>query len=171
MTCIHIYFCRICMEKQRKQKQKKKNSPLCRVFKPKHSAKELAQVSSAVTLPSAKVLALGKDLNVCRVPLPWHSANQTRGGTLARGLCRVSAVRHSANRGTRVAPRGFFAEYQGTRQNLCRVPVFRHSAKSTLPWEPLPSVVCRVLHSAKTLPSGTCPLPSVTDTRQSLEVR
>jgi len=48
----------------------KKNSPLCRVFKPKHSAKELAQVSSAVTLPSAKVLALGKDLNVCRVPLP-----------------------------------------------------------------------------------------------------
>jgi len=58
------------MEKQRKTIQKKKNSPLCRVFKPKHSAKELAQVSSAVTLPSAKVLALGKDLNVCRVPLP-----------------------------------------------------------------------------------------------------
>jgi hypothetical protein len=96
-----------------------------------------------VTLPSAKVLALGKDLNFCRVPLPWHSANQTRGGTLARGhcrvsesdtrqsfkLCRVSAVRHSANRGTRVEPRGFFAEYQGTRQNLCRVPVFWHSAK------------------------------------------
>ena len=90
MTCIHIYFCRICMEKQRKQKQKKKNSPLYRVFKPKHSAKGPAQVSSAATLPSAKVLALGKDSNVCRVPLPWHSANQTRGGTLARGLCRVS---------------------------------------------------------------------------------
>ena len=136
MTCIHIYFCRICMEKQRKQKQKKKNSPLCRVFKPKHSAKGLAQVSSAATLPSAKVLALGKDLKVCRVPALGKIATWPHpdAGTLPSAiiqdtrhnfkLCRVSAVRHSANRGTRVEPRGFFAEYQGTRQNLCRVPVF-----------------------------------------------
>ena len=86
ITYIYIVFV---WKNREKQNKKKKNSPLCRVFKPKHSAKELAQVSSAVTLPSAKVLALGKDLNVCRVPLPWHSANQTRGGTLARGLGKV----------------------------------------------------------------------------------
>ena len=66
--CIYIYFCCICIEKQRKKKQKKKNWPLCRVLKPKHSAKWLAQVSNTDSLPSAKLLALGKDLKVCRVP-------------------------------------------------------------------------------------------------------
>ena len=38
------------------------------MLKPKHSAKWPAHVSSAASLPSAKVLALGKDLKVCRVP-------------------------------------------------------------------------------------------------------
>jgi len=85
------------------------------VLKPKHSAKWPAQVSSAASLPSAKVLALGKDLKVCRVQGsstrqsnhvagPWrgHFAEcQTRtlGKALAQGgamwlLYRVS--RHSA---------------------------------------------------------------------------
>jgi len=161
MTSAITYISVVFVWKNReKRNKKKKNSPLCRVFKPKHSAKELAQVSSAVTLPSAKVLALGKDSNVCRVPLPWHSANQTRGGTLARGLCRVSQsdTRQTAGPGwSHVASlpsiRALgktFAEcpYYDTRQsklchgNLCRV--------SFAEWYPL---------------------PSVSDTRQSLEFR
>jgi len=71
MTSAITYISVVFVWKNReKRNKKKKNSPLYRVFKPNHSAKEPAQVSSAVTLPSAKVLALGKDLNVCRVPVP-----------------------------------------------------------------------------------------------------
>ena len=151
MTCIHIYFCRICMEKQRKQKQKKKNSPLCRVFNPKHSAKGPAQVSILCRVlkqrHSAKIWkfaecprpALGK-IDTWPHPVAGtlpsakvqHSAKWTRGGNLARWLCRVSdantrqkfklcrvpAVRHSAKRRTRVAPHSCFAECQGTRQKV-----------------------------------------------------
>ena len=113
-------------------------------------------------MPSAKAKALGK-IDTWPHPVAGtlpsakvqHSAKWTRGGNLSRGLCRVSdadprqkfklcrvpAVRHSAKRRTRVAPRSCFAECQGTRQkSVCRVPVIRHSAKSTLPWDPLPSV-------------------------------
>jgi len=103
------------MEKQRKQKQKKKNSPLCRVFKPKHLAKEPVQVSSEATLPSAKVLALSKDLKVCRVPAlgkkaTWphldagtlpsariqHSAKRPHGGTPGAGTLPSVGLGHSA---------------------------------------------------------------------------
>ena len=40
-----------------------------------------------------------------------------------------------------------------TRQSLCRVSEKKHSAKNPLPMKSLPSVLCRVLHSAKPLPS------------------
>jgi len=151
-------------------------------------------------LPSAKVLALGKDLKVCRVPAlgkiaTWpHMAaprlgdfaecrTRTLGKTSNFAECRTRTLGKTSNfaecltldtrqsAGPGVAPRGLFTECQGTRQIVCRVPVIRHSAKSALPWDYLPSVVCRVLHSANTLPSVTFPLPSVTDTRQSLEIR
>ena len=69
MTPAFIYIFVIFVSKNREKRNKtKKNWPLCRVLKPKHSAKWPAQVSSAASLPSAKVLALGKDLKVCRVP-------------------------------------------------------------------------------------------------------
>jgi hypothetical protein len=41
----------------------------------------------------------------------------------------------------------------GTRQILCRVPDKKYSAKRLLPMYSSPSVLCRVLHSAKPLPS------------------
>jgi hypothetical protein len=41
----------------------------------------------------------------------------------------------------------------GTRQILCRVPDKKCSAKRLLPMYSSPSVLCRVLHSAKPLPS------------------
>ena len=146
MTPAFIYICYIYIEKQRKKKQKKKNWPLCRVIKPKHSAKWPAQVSSAASLPSAKVLALGKDLKVYRVPGsstrqnshvagPWAAAllSVRRRHSAKLVLCRVPAVRHSANSPPRVVPRGSYAEGQGSRQSLCRVPEIRHSAKTLLP--------------------------------------
>jgi hypothetical protein len=40
-----------------------------------------------------------------------------------------------------------------TRQSLCRVPGEKYSAKSLLPMYSSPSILCRVLHSAKPLPS------------------
>ena len=137
---IYIYICCICIEKQRKKKQKKKNRPLCRVLKPIHSAKWPSTGQHDSTLPSAKTLALGKVSNVCRVP--GSSTRQSShvappwAGTLPSARRRHSAkstVRHSAKCQPRVAPRGCFAECQGSRQSLCRVPEIRHSAKPPLP--------------------------------------
>jgi len=46
MTSAFIYISVVFVWKNRENKeQKKKNSPLCRVFNPKHSAKGPAQVS------------------------------------------------------------------------------------------------------------------------------
>ena len=107
---------------------------LCRVLMQKHSAKWPSHVSRTATLPSAKVLALGIDLKVCRVPGPstrqsdhvagpWEaplpSARRRHSAKLV--LCRVPAVSHSAKSPPRVAPRGSYAEGQGSRQRpLCR---------------------------------------------------
>ena len=108
---------------------------LCRVLKPWHSAK-------FQTFAECQELALGKAATwrhpgpaLCRVP----DADTRQ----SLKLCRVSAVRHSAKCRPRV-PHGCFAECQGSRQSLCRVPEIRHSAKIPLPWEALPSGVCRV---------------------------
>ena len=158
MTPAFIYIYCICIEKQRKKKQKKKNRPLCRVLKTIHSAKWPSTGQHDSTLPSAKTLALGKVSNVCRVPgsstrqsghvaPPWAGtlpSARRRHSAKSLKLCRVSAVRHLAKCRPRLAPHGCFAECQGSRQSLCRVPEIRHSAKIPLPWEALPSGVCRV---------------------------
>jgi hypothetical protein len=61
MTPAFIYIFVVFVSKNREKINKKtKNWPLCRVLKPKHSAKWPAQISNASSLPSAKVLALGK---------------------------------------------------------------------------------------------------------------
>ena len=178
------------MEKQRKQKQKKKIH---------HFAECLSQNTRQRGLPRSaaqqvcRVPALGKiatwphpDAGTLPSAISQHSAKRPHGGPPRRAdfaECRTRTLGKTSNfaecltadtrqsAGPGVAPRGLFTECQGTRQILCRVPVIRHSAKSALPWDSLPSVVCRVLHSTNTLPSVTCPLPSVTDTRQSLEIR
>jgi hypothetical protein len=41
----------------------------------------------------------------------------------------------------------------GTRQSLCRVPEKKYSAKTALSMYCVPSLICRVRHSAKFLPS------------------
>ena len=97
----------------------------------------LHSASRTAALPSAKLLALGKAATwghrgrrLCRVP----DADTRQ----KFELCRVSAVRHSTKPKATVAPRGGFAECQGSRQTLCRVPEFRHSAKPPLPPGALP---------------------------------
>ena len=131
MTSAFIYISVVFVWKNRENKeQKKKNSPLCRVFNPKHSAKGPAQVSILCRVlkqrHSAKIWkfaecqrpALGK-IDTWPHPVAGtlpsakvqHSAKWTRGGNLSRGLCRVSDA----------DPRQKF--------KLCRVPAIRHSAK------------------------------------------
>ena len=116
------------------EKSEKKNWPLCRVHKPKHSAKWPLQdcqkrnfaewltpgtQQRLESLPSARDLALGKAATwgssrrwLCRVPGP--------GTRQSFELSRVSAVRHSAKQPPTTAPRGSFAECskRGTRQSL-----------------------------------------------------
>jgi len=59
----------------------------------------------------------------------------------------------------------FFAEGRlDTRQSVCQVLDEKHSANTPLPSKQSSCAVCRVLHSAK-------PLPSVWGTRQSREIR
>jgi hypothetical protein len=54
---------------------------------------------------------------------------------------------------------------------LCRVPEKKYSAKTALPMHCMPSSLCRVRHSAKSLPSVFKALPSASGTRQSLRFR
>jgi hypothetical protein len=54
---------------------------------------------------------------------------------------------------------------------LCRVPEKKYSAKTALPMHCMPSPICRVRHSAKSLPSVFKALPSASGTRQSLRFR
>ena len=121
------------------EKTEKKNWSLCRVHKPKHSAKWPYGACKKEALPSAIALALGKVLNLCRVPNP---------GTRQRfELCRVPSPWHSGK--FKFLPSAqplaldkvqIFVECQGfsTRQStvvlscgmpLCRVYWLKHSAK------------------------------------------
>jgi hypothetical protein len=54
---------------------------------------------------------------------------------------------------------------------LCRVPEKKYSAKTALPMHCMSSPLCRVRHSAKSLPSVFKALPSASGTRQSLRFR
>ena len=63
------------------------------------------------------------------------------------------------NRRHRVIPLTFFCRvFIDTRQTICRVRDKKHSANYCLPTLLMPCVVCRVLHSAKQLPSVFGPL-------------
>ena len=67
---VHVfrYISIVFVSKNREKINKRKIWPLCRVHKPKHSAKWPLQVSRKRVLPSAKVLAHDKVSRLCRVP-------------------------------------------------------------------------------------------------------
>jgi len=107
-------------------------------------------------LPSARIRALGKE-SVCRVPNLRRSANSRHTAHIFFTECRLSAnVRHSTyiifaeGHWARTRQRLHMCPARATNVRwplgrltaviLCRVPVIRHSAKSALPWDSLPSV-------------------------------
>jgi hypothetical protein len=150
---------------------------LCRVSGSKHSAKSKNMGTGLVTLPSVMSLALSKEAGFaeCRTE---HSANSLTWGPSLAGslpsvlegtrqryiLCRVLLERHSAKTPS-PSPVTVTAAF------LCRVPEKKYSTKKTLPMHCLPSLLCRVSHSAKTLPSVFKALPSASGTRQSARFR
>ena len=148
---LYIYCCCIYIKKQRKKE--KKMCQLCRVLMQKHSAKWPSHVSRTSTLPSAKVLALSKDLNVCRVPGP-----STRQSDHVAGpwwpFCRVPTVRHSAKIWKFAeCPKSDTRQRTLCRGRFCRVAFAECYTRQR---------VCRV---------QTGLLPSVTGTRQSQWIR
>jgi hypothetical protein len=114
---------------------------LCRVLLPRHSAKILAKgptggfFAECLLGLSAQGLAVGSTGPVFAECRRRHSAKDpspSLGAVTVTFLCRVP---------------------NGTRQSLCRVPDKKYSTKKLLPMYSSPSVLCRVLHSAKPLPS------------------
>jgi hypothetical protein len=86
------------------------------------------------SLPRATIADTRQNWPLCRVP-NRHSAKDpspSLGAVMVTFLCRVA---------------------KDTRQILCRVPDKKYSAKKPLPMYSSPCVLCRVLHSAKPLPS------------------
>jgi len=130
-----------------------------------------------MSLPSAFAKALGKDTGkgahwrvLCRVPVHQTLGKETSFaecllGLSAQGLAVGSTGpvfaecrrRHSAKDPSpllgAVTVTFLCRVPNGTRQRLCRVPDKKYSAKKLLPMYSSPSVLCRVLHSAKPLPS------------------
>src|SRR5688572_29144429 len=142
-----------------------------------HSAEKETWEPTKTSLPSSFAKALGKDTGkgahwrvLCRVP-----GHQTLGketsfaecllGLSAQGLTVGSAGpvfaecrrRHSAKDPSpllgAVTVTFLCRVPNGTRQSLCRVSDKKCSAKMLLPMYSSPSVLSRVLHSAKPLPS------------------
>jgi hypothetical protein len=122
------------------------------------------------SLPSASPPDTRQRRLICRVPTrapgTWTGggAHWTRlcRGPLEQTLGKISLFaecqrRHSAkdpSPSLDVVTVTFLCRMSdGTQQNLCRVSDKNYSAKRLLPMYSSPSVLCRVLHSAKPLPS------------------
>jgi hypothetical protein len=133
--------------------------------RPRHRFRDFAECNVADTRQRG---------TLCRVP---HIAlgKEPDMGTLPGGLFVECPRWHSAKIDS--LPSVYWAD---TRQRsrlchpvtvtvafLCRVPEKKYSAKKALPMHCLPSLLCRVRHSAKPLPSVFTALPSASGTRQS----
>ena len=143
---------------------------VCRMYWAWHSAKcvnfaecfGLETRQTLETLPGVLVLTLGKLYKRYRVFWNWNSAKfrnfaecfglDTRQTWETLPSVFSSCTRQ--NRHHRAIPLTFFCRvFIDTRQTICRVRDKRHSANYCLPTLLMPCVVCRVLHSAKQLPS------------------
>ena len=103
-------------------RKNKKNSKLCRVLLPWHSAKQPFFYFLEKGFAECNYFDTRRSLKLCRVPDAWHSANiQT---SPSADLAALGKARN-------------FAEcwQLGTRRslNLCRVPRVWHSAKFSTP--------------------------------------
>jgi hypothetical protein len=142
---------------------------------PEHSAEKQHLGTGKASLSSALTLTLGKEANFVKCPLEHSEKNLTKGadgGTFAE--CRLVDTRQSGNffaechlEHSAKAPSPlpsavtatFFAEYRLALGNK------RYSTNKPLPMYCSPSSLCRVPHSAKSLPSVFQAVPSASDTR------
>jgi hypothetical protein len=169
---------------RQRRKPGNRQSHLCRVRLPRHSAKRLAKgptgglfaecrstrhSAKSPPLPSAYESSRHRDWR-------WGPPDPSLpravvAGTRQNFLFAECQGRHSAKDPSpslgAVTVTFLCRVSNSTRQILYRVPDKKYSAKRPLPMYSSPSVLCRVLHSAKTLPSVKEPLPCVGDTRQS----
>jgi hypothetical protein len=104
------------------------------------------------SLPSASRQTLGKGNSFaeCHLGYSAKTPSPSPGAVTAAFLCRV---------------------LPSTRQSLCRVSEKKYSANKALSMHCVPNPLCRVRHSAKTLPSIFKALPSASVTRQSRRFR
>jgi hypothetical protein len=128
-----------------------------------HSAKSLTWGPSlAGSLPSVPT-GTRQRRRLCRVLPGRHSAKISSLSSVAVDTRQSRRLRHPLPERPR-----FFAECSLTLgKHLCRVPDKKYSAKKYLPMHCLPSLLCRVSHSAKPLPSVFKASPSASGTRRS----
>jgi hypothetical protein len=125
----------------------------------RHSAKDPSPSLDAVTVTFLCRVpvhqTLGKETSFAECLLELSAQGLAVGSTgpvFAESRRRHSAKDPSPSLGA-VTVTFLFRVPNGTRQSLCRVPDKKYSAKMLLPMYSSPSVLCRVLHSAKPLPS------------------
>jgi hypothetical protein len=122
-------------------------------------------------------LALGKEPDMGTLSggffaecLRWHSAKMDSlpsvvGQTLGKGNSFAECHPGHSAKMPSPSPGAVTAAF------LCRVPEKKYSAKKALPMHCVPSLLCRVRHSAKPLPSVFKALPSASGTRQRRRFR
>ena len=148
---------------------------VCRVYWAWHSVKcvnfaecfDLDTRQTLETLPSVLVLTLGKLYKHYRVFWNWHTAKFIN-------FAECFSVVHSAKSPSPCHPVNiflprvyFYRVFIDTRQTICRVRDKKTLGKLLFADKLMSCVVCRVLHSAKHLPSVFGPLPSAPSTWQS----
>jgi hypothetical protein len=111
----------------------------------------------------------------------WHSAKidslpSAVGQTLGKGNsfaeCHPGHSAKTPSPSPVAVTAAFFAECSlALGKPLCQVPEKKYSAKKALPMHCVPSLLCRVRHSAKPLPSVFKALPSASGTRQRRRFR
>jgi hypothetical protein len=126
-------------------------------------------------LPSVKAITLGKEPDLGTLPdgffteCPrWHSAKMDPLSSVAGQT--LGKDRHSAKPPS-PSPGAITAAFLCRVLSGTRVPEKKYSAKKDLPMHCVPSLLCRVRHSAKPLSSVFKALPSASGTRQSLRFR
>jgi hypothetical protein len=122
-------------------------------------------------------LALGKEPDMGTLSggffaecLRWHSAKMDSlpsvvGQTLGKGNSFAECHPGHSAKTPSPSPGAVTAAF------LCRVPEKKYSAKKALPMHCVPSLLCRVRHSTKPLPSVFKALPSASGTRQRRRFR
>jgi len=103
-----MYICCICDDEcgyYTINRINKKNSKLCRVFLPRHSAKQLFFYLLEKGFTECIYLGTRRSLKLCRVPDAWHSAkSQTSPSAMCGSTWQSSKLRRKCHVSTRQRP-------------------------------------------------------------------